>query len=473
MRMSGMKLAGILAIAGLGLIAKGGEPATAEKISLEAPRFLSAREPAKGQEAIPPERWSASENIRWKTDLPGLGWACPIVAGKRIYLTTCVSAGKVREPQKGLYLNDLNANKYPPDKSRHEWRVYCLDLESGKVLWERTAHAGVPAKPHHIKNTLASETPATDGKRVYALFGNLGLYTYDLDGKLLWKIDIPARETQMAWGTSISPIVHKDRIYLVNDNDEESYLACLDAATGKQLWRVAREEKTNYATPFLWENDQRVELVTSGIGWAQSYDLDGNVLWKLKGRSILAIPTPFAWNGVLYLTSGHVAWGNNPFYAIKAGAKGDISPDEMGRGPLNPSLAWYLPKAGPYHPTPLIVGDILYILYDRGLLAAHDAKTGKEIYQRKRLPVAGFTASPWTYGGKVFCLNEDGVTVAIEAGSTFKVSHRNELDGDDMCMATPVIVGDKLLLRTSARVYCIAKPGPAASGPTVGQRSSP
>lgn len=433
----------------------------ASAAAAEPASFLSART-ADGS-AHPPEQWSARENVLWKTDLPGLGWSSPIVSGGRVYLTSCVSTGKVREPKKGLYLKDLNANLYPVPKDPHEWKVYALDLDTGAIAWERVARAAVPPKPHHIKNTLASETPATDGERLYVLFGNVGLFCYDLEGKPLWQIDIPPRNTQYGWGTSISPIVHEGRVYLVNDNDEESYLACLDGATGKEIWRVAREEKTNYATPYLWRNSKRIELVASGMDWARSYDLEGKLLWKLKGRSILAIPTPFADGDLLYLTSGHVAWGGNPVYAIRAGASGDISPDPDGKGPLGEHLAWHVPKGGPYHPTPILVDGRLYFLYDRGMLACFDAKTGKEIYGRQRLSVSGFTASPWSYAGKIFCLNEDGVTVVVKAGSTFEILHKNVLDDDDMCMATPAVAGEKLIVRSSARVYCIAKSSPSAA----------
>lgn len=423
-----------------------------------APAFLSARRAVEASKA-PPDRWSATENVLWKVDVPGLAWSSPIVWRDRIFLTTCVSAGAVREPRKGLYLEDLNANAYPPDASPHSWRVLCLDLNTGKALWERVAHEGVPPKPHHIKNTLASETPTTDGERLYAYFGNVGLYCYDLSGRLLWERPVPARDTRYGWGTSSSPVVHRGRLYLQCDTDEDSRLLCIDARSGEDVWSVEREEKTNYATPFVWEYEGRTELVTSGVDWARSYDLDGTLLWRLKGRSILAIPTPFAEGGLLYLTSGHVAWGNNPFYAIKPGASGDISPDPENAAPLNEHLAWHLPKAGPYHPTPLVEDGLLYILYDRGLLACHDARTGREVYPRKRLPHgAGYTSSPWSYRGRIFCLNEDGGTVAVAAGLEFKILHVNELAEDDMCMATPAVVGSKLLIRSSARLYCIAAP---------------
>ena len=421
----------------------------------DVPRFLTGRQPLTPQAVHPPEHWTATENVAWKTDLPGLGWSSPIVWGNRIYLTTCVNTGHTRAPRKGLYLEDVNANTYPPDKSEHSWKVYCIDLGNGSVLWEQQAHKGIPAKPHHIKNTLASETPTTDGERLYVLFGNLGLFCYDLDGKQLWNHPIKAHETRYGWGTAMSPVVHGDRVYFADDNEEKSSLLALDKKTGQVIWKIRRDEKTNYSTPFIWENPVRTEIVVSGIEWVTSYDLDGKPLWKIKGKSILAIPTPFDNNGLLYVTSGHVIWGENRIYAIRPGASGDISP--VDGKPLSTSIAWYK-KTGPYHPTPLIVGEYLYMLFDRGFLACFDAKTGALVYDKKRIPNGrAFTSSPWTYADKIFGVNEDGVTFAFQPGPKFKVLYTNALAEDDMCMATPVIVGDKLLIRTAKRLYCVQK----------------
>ncbi|HXY34827.1 MAG TPA: PQQ-binding-like beta-propeller repeat protein [Planctomycetaceae bacterium] len=435
----------------------------------DVPRFLTGRQTSPGDGVHPPERWSATENIAWKTDIPGLGWSSPIVWKGRIYLTTCINTAPDRKPRKGLYLEDVDATKYPPETSTHSWKTLCLDLASGKVVWEQTASEGIPAKPHHIKNTLASETPTTDGERLYVLFGNLGLFCYSLDGRPLWNVPIPARNTRYGWGTAMSPVVFGDRVYYADDNEEKSSLVALDKRTGKEVWRVSRKEQTNYSTPYIWETPDRTELVISGINWVTSYDLSGKELWKIKGKSILSIPSPFAHDGLLYVTSGHVIWGKHRIYAIRPGAKGDISPpdDDNNEKPaatpqnpiddktLDPHIVWYR-KIGPYHPTPLIVGDNLYMLFDRGILMCFDARTGKLVFNKQRLAKGNaFTSSPWTYGDKLFCLNEDGVTSVVQIGPKYKSLYTNALADDDMCMATPVIVGDRLLIRTSKRIYCV------------------
>jgi outer membrane protein assembly factor BamB len=271
------------------------------------------------------------------------------VWGQRIFLTTCVSTGQEPEARKGLYLEDLDANKYPRETHDHLYKVFCIDLAGGNVVWEQVAHQGVPAKPHHIKNTLASETPATDGERVYALFGNLGLFCYDMDGKLIWKYDISPRNTLYGWGTSMSPILHQDRVYIVNDNEEDAWIAAIDKHTGKQIWTTARDAHTNFSTPFVWENPLRTEIIINGRKFAQSYDLNGKELWKVEGKSAVAIPRPFEQFGLLYVTSGHVAFGENRTYAVRPGATGDISPVAGERIPRLVQQDWSLPSNSAHH----------------------------------------------------------------------------------------------------------------------------
>jgi hypothetical protein len=270
-----------------------------------------------------PDHWSTTENVAWKTDIPGRGWSSPIVWGNKILLTTCVNSGETEEATKGLYFGGERPK--PPD-AEHEWKVICLDLATGKTLWEQTAHKAKPVSPRHIKNSYASETPVTDGQRVYAYFGNVGVYCYDLDGNPLWKKELAPQKMRFAWGTASSPVVYKDRLYIVNDNDDESYLLALNARTGEELFRVTREgEKSNWSTPFVWENSQRTELVTTGTVKNRSYDLDGRLLWELAGMSSITIANPYAKDDVLYLSSGYVLDKNRPMYAIRPGAAGDIS----------------------------------------------------------------------------------------------------------------------------------------------------
>ena len=334
--------------------------------------------------------------------------------------------------------------------------MLCLDLLSGKVLWERLVHHGAPPGPTHSKNSYASETPVTDGQRVYAYFGNVGVFCLDLEGRPVWSKALPPHATRHGWGTAASPVLHRDRLYLVNDNEEQSYLLALDKRSGKEVWRVDRDEKSNWSTPYVWENEQRTEIVTPGTDKVRAYGLDGKLLWWFKGMSGITIATPYADGGLLYVSSGFVADKQRPLYAIRPGATGDISlaPDQTS----NAAIAWSNPTAAPYNPTTLVYQGRLYVLYDRGLLSVFDSRTGKPLFEQQRLPDGKhFTASPWAHNGRVFCLNEDGVTFVVRAGDKFELLRTNKLAGDDMCLATPAMVGDRLLIRTSARIYCVRK----------------
>lgn len=407
------------------------------------------RGPAAGvaEDDVGPVTWSATTNVAWQIEAPGRGWSSPVVWGERVFLTSVVTEGKFEDARKGLY---FGGERLKPSQDVHHWMVFCFDFKTGKKLWEKEVHKGVPPSPVHIKNTYASETPVADGERLYAYFGNVGLFCLDLDGKQLWSQSWGSFKTRLGWGTAASPVLYKDQLFIVNDNEEQSFLVALDARTGKQRWRVERDEKSNWATPFVWENARRTELVTSGTKRVRSYDLDGKLLWELGGMSSIAIPTPFARHGLLYVGSGYVLDKKKPLLAIKPGAAGDITPEgEAG----NEFIAWRLKSAGPYNPTPLAYGDHLYVLYDLGLLSCYDARTGQALYEKERLG-GQFTVSPWAYGGKVFCLNEDGETHVIEAGPKFRHLGTNSLD--EMCMATPAAVRGSLLVRTLTKLYRIA-----------------
>jgi outer membrane protein assembly factor BamB len=398
-----------------------------------------------------PDRWSATENVAWKTDIPGRGWSSPIVWGNRVFLTTVINKGMAEEPKKGLY---FGGNRTTPPEAIHQWKVMCLDLESGKVLWDRQVHEGKPATSIHLKNSFASETPVTDGERVYCCFGGLGVYCLDMEGEHVWQHNLKPNPTRFGWGTAASPVIHEGRLYFVDDNDAESYLLALDTKTGEEVWRVSRDEKSNWSTPFVWKNERRTEIVTLGTGKVRSYDLDGKLLWTLTGMSSITIATPYAYEGLLYISSGYILDSLRPIYAIRPGAEGDISLQD---GELSNSwIAWCQDKAAPYNPSTIVYDGRLYVLYDRGLFAAFNPKDGTEIYSAQRIPDGrAFTSSPWAYDGKLFCTNEDGVTFVLRSGEQFELLHTNSLAEDDMCMATPAMVGDRLLIRTAARIYCI------------------
>jgi outer membrane protein assembly factor BamB len=406
-----------------------------------------------------PESWSATENVVWKAPIPGLAWSSPVVWEDRVYVTTVVSEGAVEEPQKGLY---FGGNRPEPPTDVHHFKVMALDTESGKVIWDKTVLSAKPTFPKHLKNTFASETPVTDGERVYAYFGNVGVYALDLAGNVVWQSPVEVAKTRYGWGTAASPIVHGDLLFVVNDNEDTSYLAALDTETGKERWRATREEGTNWVTPFVWQNELRTELITAGTGRVRSYSLDGKLLWEFGGMSSIAIPQPFAAHGLLYVSSGYIGDQKRPVFAVKPGASGDISLAEGEQS--NDWIVWFLPQAGAYNPTPLVYGDHLYTLLDRGFFTMHDAKTGELVYDKQRIErgASAFTASPWAYNGKIFVLSEDGDTFVIDAGKEFKVLAKNSLD--EMSMATPAIADGSLYLRTRGHLYRLTNQAAASGG---------
>jgi hypothetical protein len=398
-----------------------------------------------------PLTWGSTQNVVWKVAIPGLGWSSPIAWGQYIFVTSAEEEGQAEAPKKGLYL----LGERPLAQRVCRRTVTCLELETGKVLWSKVAFEGVPAGPRHLKNSYASETPVTDGERVYAYFGNAGLFAYDLQGNLAWSRTWDPVDTKSGWGTAASPVLHGNRLYIVNDNQTQSWLAALDTRTGEQVWRVNRDEKSNWATPYVWVNEKRTEIVTPGSGRTRSYGLDGKLLWELTGASGITIPTPFAGFGLLYVASGFIMSARQPLWAIRPGGSGDIS---LAPGQTdNEFIAWSLPKAAPYNPSPLLYGDLLYVLLDRGTLSCYDARTGEACYERQNLPGSGaYTASPWAYNDRIFCLSEDGDTHVIQAGKDFKVLGTNRLG--DMCLASPASVGGSLILRTQSNLYRLQQP---------------
>jgi len=426
------------------------------------PQFRGANAGVAADDPALPGTWNATENIVWKIDVPGRGWSSPIVWGNHIFITAAVNTKDTDEPLKPVptytarsFGGPMSGRDIGSSTDPHRWVVYDIDFRTGRIRWETTVRTAVPPEPKHQKNSYASETPATDGTRIYVYFGNVGLFAFDMNGKPVWSTPMGPFKVRTGWGAAASPIVHKDRVYIVNDNDDRSFIAAYDARTGAEIWNVNRDEGSNWTTPFVWEHEGRSEIVTAGTGKVRSYDLNGKLLWTLTGMSIIQIPTPLAAHGLLYISSGYPADALRPVYAIRPGASGDISlkKDET----ASAFIAWSSPTLGTYNTSPLVHGDYYYTLFDRGLLACHDAKTGKEIYPRQRITTeaASFTASPWTYNGKIFAMSEDGDTYVMQAGSEFKVLGKNPLN--EMTLATPAVSNGSVIVRTASKLYRIGR----------------
>ena len=442
------------------------------------PQFRGAESNPVGTHARLADRWSKTENVEWSLDIPGRGWSSPIVTGGKVYLTTVTTDGKSKLPQVGTeYSNEYAAELEKqglsgeeimkrlnerdielPNEVNVHYLLYRLDLKSGKVEWTKEFHTGHPPGGRHRKNSFSSETPVTDGKFIYLYSANLGLWAFDLKGNQVWHTPLEVNPIYLDLGTGSSPVLAGNLLIVLCDNQQQQYIAAFDKQTGKQVWRTNRDlgsndpprQRSGWSTPYIWRHAQRTEIVTLGPSTLVSYDLAGKELWRMKGTAITPVPTPFAYEGLLYVNGGR----GRPLFAIKPGAMGDISLKEGQTS--NDYVVWSQPRGGTYLPSSVAYQGAVYTLTETGILNRFDAKTGKQTYKTRIDPAAtNFTTSPWAYNGKLFCLSEEGQTFVVNTGEQFQLSHINELD--DMAQASPALVGERLLIRTEHRLYSIRR----------------
>jgi outer membrane protein assembly factor BamB len=410
-----------------------------------------------------PVTWDAqkSANVRWKTPIAGLGHSSPVAWGKKIFVTTAVSTSPKPETRYGLY-GDVAPVK---DDPKHIWKVYALDSQTGRILWERVAAEGVPKVKRHPKSTHADSTPATDGKRLVVLFGSEGLYCFDLNGKLLWKQDLGVLDSgwfydvDYQWEHGSSPIIFKNLVIVQADVQKNSFIAAYDLKTGKQVWKTMREELSSWGTPTVYEGKTRAELITNGSKAIRGYDpLTGKELWRLTPNSEITTPTPFVAHDLIFVTSGYAPI--QPIYAIRPGANGDISLKD-GKD-SNEFIAWSKQRGGPYMPTPVVYGDYLYTCSNQGVLTAYNAKTGERVYQERIGGKGGaFTASPVASAGKIYLSSEDGDVFVVKAGPKYELLSTNAVG--EVMMATPAINSGLLIVRGLNHVFAFGESAPAKS----------
>jgi outer membrane protein assembly factor BamB len=395
-------------------------------------------------------------NIRWKTPIPGLAHSSPAIWEHRLFVTTAISSAGPAPLRVGLYGDGDPAD----DNAEQSWVVYCLDKNTGKILWQRAAHKGAPKTKRHTKATHANSTPATDGKRLIAYLGSEGVYAYDLDGNLLWTKDLGVFDPgpqgyDLQWGTASSPVLFEDKLILQCDQKKNSFLVMLSAKDGKELWRVGRDGVSNHswATPAVIRAAGRTQIVCNGWPYIAGYDLaTGKELWRLKSGGDIPVPTPVFAHGLIYVTNAH--GGPKPLYAVKPDATGDITPaadSNSSRG-----LAWYEPSNGAYMQTPVILGDLLYSCSDRGVLKVYDARTGQLHYtERLGAGTTGFSSSPIAVDSKLYFASEEGEVYVIKAGSKFELLSKNLLG--EIAMASPAVSENALYYRTRGHVVAIAE----------------
>lgn len=365
-----------------------------------------------------PDRWSPTENVLWKQPVPGSGNSSPIIWGDRIFVTTARDGGQ-------------------------RLTLLAYSRSDGSLLWEVNAPGG-RSESVHQKNGHASATPSTDGQRIYVSFGARGLMAFNFSGKLVWHQDLGAMSNY--WGTAGSPLLYKDRIILYQDQNQNSFIAAFDAATGRELWRTRRNARVGWGTPAAVRVNDHDEIIVNGQYAVVAYNPDnGEELWRASGTTMETIPTPVVGHGLVFNSSGRAG----PTLAIRPGGTGDVT---------RTHLVWSSPRGSPFVPSPILFGDYLYMVNDMTSIAtAFEAATGRNAWQG-RLGVArreGFSASPVAFDGKIFFTNDDGETFVLRAGNTFELLHTNEIG--ERTLASPALVDGRWYFRTEGHLFAIGR----------------
>jgi outer membrane protein assembly factor BamB len=394
-----------------------------------------------------PLEWSDTKNVAWKVEIPGRGFSTPVVWGDTLFLTTAVPTGKSAAPAAS------------PDRGsgpgggagageEHRFDVMAFNRHTGKLLWQQTATTATPHEGYHrIYGSFASNTPVTDGQRLYAFFGSRGLYAYDLAGRQIWKKDFGQQmKMRLQFGEGAALILHDGKLITIFDHQEDGLLAVTDAATGKDLWRMARREGSSWSTPLVVEHQGRKQIVVTSTPKAMAYDLEtGKVVWEVSGLGLNPIPMPVQQGDVVYVMSGY---RDPKLMAVRLGRTGNLTGTD--------AVLWESTRGLSYTPSPVLQENTLYLLTDNGQLSALNATTGEAYYQQTRLPKPyNFKASPIAVSGKLYLASEEGEVIIVRMGRTFEVLATNTLT-DQSFVATPVAVAGDLYLRSRTHLFKIA-----------------
>jgi len=392
-----------------------------------------------------PSSWSKDQHVVWKSAVPGRGHSSPVIWGNRIFLTTDIEGDVLPGAAPVKHKLEGQPFRHPDSVSgnhKHTLKVLCFDAGSGKQIWERTAYEGAVFDDIHRFNTYASPTTVTDGKFVYAYFESQGLYKYDYEGSLLWKMSLGGIAT-LGVGTGVSPVLFEDKILILADQDEgeASFLAAISAADGKIVWKTARKEAITWTTPVIVESGKQPALIAAALEDVVAYDpRTGKELWRTEGLENNSVHTPVFGHGMVYVTSGYP---KKKTMAIRLDpAKGQER------------VAWKYDKGTGYIPSPILYGDYLYIMTGAGLLTCLDAVTGEPKYDGKRFPQPGqFTGAPVAFDGKLLITSNDGDTYVVKAGPEFEVLATNSLG--EPVYASLALAGDSVFIRSASSLFRI------------------
>jgi len=403
-----------------------------------------------------PDSWDieTSENILWKIDVPGLALSSPVVWGDRLFLTSAVSSVDTSGLKTGMF----GAGEPVDDRSIHDFKVYCIDKNSGEIIWERIAYSGVPEVRRHPKATHANCTPATDGRYVVAFFASEGLYCYDYHGNLKWgrslgKLDAGAFNADWAeWEFASSPFIHKNSVIVQCDVRGDSFIASFNVSSGKEIWRKKRDDYPTWSTPNIYTEKGREIIVVNGYKHRGAYDFNtGEEIWKMSGGGDVPIPTPVVGEGMIFFNSAHGRY--SPIMAVKTSATGDITLKD-GES-TNESVAWSMPRGGSYMHTMLLYRGLLYNMRWNGLLSCIDPDTGSEIYSEKIGRADSFIASPVAADDRIYIIDDQGTVYTVKAGRNFEILHENSLGG--ISMVVPAITDNIIYFRTQDKLIAVSR----------------
>jgi outer membrane protein assembly factor BamB len=393
-------------------------------------------------------------NVKWKVKVPGLGISSPVIWGDRLFITTAVSQSDKYGFKPGIYGDGTSVG----DSSVHEWKVLCYDKNSGKLLWEKTAYKGIPAIKRHPKSTHANPSIATNGRQVIAFFGSEGLYCYDINGNLQWKknfgilkavaFDYPSAE----WEFASSPVIYNGVVIVQCDVLENSFVAAFDAKTGKEFWKIARDDNPAWSTPNVYKAGDKAIVVVNGFKHMGGYDLTtGKEIWRLSGGGDVPIPTPVVGHDLIFLNSSHGK--NSPIFAVSITAVGDIS--LQNKETSNQYIKWSIPRGGSYIHSLLFYRNRLYNVNWNGIVNCIDPSSGKEIYRGKLGNSKSFISSPVASDGRIYIVDEEGIVYIIKDGDEFRVL--SEIPLNDICMTAPAITDGTIFFRTQHYLIAAGK----------------
>jgi len=393
--------------------------------------------------AEPPIRWSESENVVFKTALPGNGHGTPVVAGNRVFVTATVPFGPRLEPVPD---DAPGAHDNARVTQEHRFVVIAVDATTGAILWQKTVHEQVPHAVFHKSSTLTAASAVTDGEHVIAFFGSYGVYCLTVEGEEVWRRDLGDMKVKHGHGEGATPALWGNTVVVNWDHEGPSFVVALDKRTGKELWRTERDEPTSWATPIVVEHQGRPLVVVSGTKAVRAYDLKtGEVVWWARGLSHNVVASPLAANGMVWAGSSYEV---KRMMAIDLdGAEGDITETDR--------IVWRRARSTPYVPSPLLVGEWLYFLnHYQGFLVRVRAATGEQPTRPARVGMTSFYASPVSASGRIYLTDLEGTTLVFrdEAGR-LELLARNELD--EGVSASAALVGTMLYLRGERHLYGI------------------